>query len=132
MRHILIRRGIENYFAFDMSVPDSLHYFAAGLNTFTRRSEFEGPSVLEVRAQGVWLDSFEGASISKGAIQSCLDSVRAVAIVSPELHGRPHADAWRDWQPLLVRSGIAARVLLCTDFPEEADIAFNRIAGFTS
>lgn len=125
----LNRRGVENYFVFDMSVPDTLHYLNAGLRTYTRRSEYEDASPLERRAQGVWLDSFEGAFISIDGIRDALSAVDEVAIVSPELHGRPHVETWRDWAPLLAAPLPAGRVLLCTDFPQEADAFFNRMDG---
>ena len=57
--------GIENYFVFDMAVPDGLLYIRQGMITYTRQSEYEPiPSYYDV-ANGIWLDEFNGHWLTK-------------------------------------------------------------------
>ncbi|WP_040349843.1 hypothetical protein [Brevundimonas sp. BAL3] len=119
----LAKRGIDSYFVFDMSVPDTLHYLRAGLRTYLRRSEHESPSPLEDRAQGIWLDDFTGGFASPDQVISALASVSAVALVSPELHGRPHARTWSVWRD--VKATVKGRLAICTDFPDAAAAYFS-------
>jgi len=51
--------GIDNYFFFDMSVPDALLYAEAGLNFFSRQSEYETEPAFYNDAAGIWLDAFK-------------------------------------------------------------------------
>lgn len=122
MVEALAAREIQSYFIFDMSVPDSLHYFKLNARVYTRRSEFESESELDRSAAGVWFDSFTGrddAKLMSLAVALPLES----ALVSPELHGRDHRTAWASWlaTPGFDHAGIA----LCTDFPDEAHAFFN-------
>lgn len=110
----------HQYFVFDMSVPDTLGYLRAGLPVFTRHSEYEPQPALLDRAAGVWMDCFERDWIDAAAIRRHTAAGRAVALVSPELHRRPHRDAWAAWRP-----ADGPGVLLCTDFPEEARAFFD-------
>lgn len=111
--------SLENYFFFDMSLPDTLGYLARGLSVFMRRSEFEAGSRLDARAQGLWLDALEAPCVDVEVIKSVAEEGKRIAIVSPELHRRPHKEAWAAW-----RSGLKAspkgQFMLCTDFPVDA------------
>jgi hypothetical protein len=126
-RSALSTRGITQYFVFDMSVPDTLGYLNQSMRVFTRRSEFETGSILDDRAQGLWLDAFERPYVTVSDIRNGIASGRPVAIVSPELHRKPHAPAWEQWRGLY--RGLSARerslFMLCTDFPGEAEAYFK-------
>lgn len=115
---LLVKHSLTNYFCFDMSVPEMLQFQRRGLSFFTRQSEFEPTPVLYANAAGVWMDMFEKDWISASDILSHLASGKQVAIVSPELHGRPHMAFWRR----LRDAGLAtqANLMLCTDHPEAA------------
>ena len=119
----LLTYGIRNYFLFDMSVPDTLGYLARGLATFTRRSEYEAGSALDDRADGLWLDALEEGWVSLAMIVEALGRGRSIAIVSPELHRRPHRAAWEQWGEAMSRRQ-GGRVMLCTDYPTEAEAFF--------
>lgn len=112
----LARAGIANAFVFDMSAPETLRYLRGRLKVFTRESEYEAPPAFYDRAQGVWLDCFERDWIDEGAVRRHLAAGKAVCVVSPELHGRPHEQAWAALRGLAGEP----RVMLCTDFPEAA------------
>lgn len=114
---------VENFFVFDMSVPDSLFYLRAGMPAFARRSEFEPHTPLHDKAAGVWLDAFETEWWGPDLVRTLHVQGKTVAIVSPELHGRPHETMWHDLRDLAPE--IAAGLLLCTDFPEEAERFFK-------
>lgn len=106
---------VTNAFVFDMSTPDTLGYLKLGLPVFTRQSEYELQPPLYDRSAGIWLDCFERDWIDGAAIAAHLDAGKQVALVSPELHGRPHDAAWAKWA-----GSSLPGVSICTDFPREA------------
>jgi glycerophosphoryl diester phosphodiesterase len=110
---------INNYFVFDMSIPDALGYLKCRMKTFTRESEFEINPAYYEQAEGIWMDEFNGHWITSERINYHLNNGKKVCIVSPELHGRPHLPAWKDYR-LPVDASWVDDLMLCTDFPEEA------------
>ncbi|HEY1837329.1 MAG TPA: hypothetical protein VGG36_06710 [Rhizomicrobium sp.] len=120
----LARYSVEDFFVFDMSVPDSLHYLKAGMPVFLRLSEHEPKTGLFERAAGVWLDAFTRDWWTLDTLRTIHAEGKAVAIVSPELHRRPHEPMWRALGGL--DADILRETLICTDFPDEADSFFNR------
>ncbi len=118
--------GIANYFLFDMSVPDLLRYFDNGLKVYTRRSEYEFASLLDEKAAGIWLDAFIKPFVNPTLLDHCLCDGRSVALVSPELHGKTHAEAWEQWRKVIRKhAGRFVSVSLCTDIPDEAADFFS-------
>jgi glycerophosphoryl diester phosphodiesterase len=114
----MARRRLGNWFVFDMSVPDTLHQFAAGNPVYVRQSEHEPAPALVERAQGVWLDGFDGDWWTAETVVNWTRLGKAVCVVSPELHRRDPARAWRTLQQ--AKWPHPERVRLCTDRPEEA------------
>lgn len=126
LKALLTRYGVTNYFVFDMSVPDTLGYLAQGMTVFTRRSEYEPGSVLDARADGLWLDWFSEGHVDAGLITREMASGRRVAVVSPELHKRSYEAAWAMWR----EAGVATakgpgRFMLCSDLCDEAAAYFG-------
>lgn len=119
----LTLHGIEDAFVFDMAVPDALGYLARGLPTYTRCSEYENSPSFAARAAGIWLDAFHGEWYDLKLIDSWLAQDKAVCIVSPELHGRPHQAFWQR----LFDAGFQHQPALsiCTDYPLEAKEFFR-------
>lgn len=113
--------NIASYFMFDMSVPDALQYQKTGLNFFSRISEFEPIDTIIPGSSGVWLDAFESEWYDQSLIDSLLEQGLNVAIVSPELHGRPYEPLWM----MLKQTDFDERVILCTDLPDTAKEFFN-------
>lgn len=116
---------IQNYFTFDMSVPQLVEYAELGLSFFTRQSEIETAPVLYDQAAGVWLDGFFGEQwITEDLLRRHIDSGKRVCLVSPELHGRAYGDFWAR----ILRYKIDFRhVLLCTDYPDAARQVFQTV-----
>lgn len=114
-KEILDAHSITRYFAFDMSVPDTLAYWSLNMPYYVRSSEFEtSPGLLE-GAAGVWVDNFSGTYDQIAVARDFLKQDKTVAFVSPELHKRDHKNFWtalssEDWG--------AESVQICTDFPE--------------
>ena len=112
----------ERCFVFDASVPDERLWLREGtVPTFVRHSELEpvpSASPHYALAAGVWLDAFDAEWWDAAVVREHLANGLQVAIVSPELHGRPHLDCWR----ALVDAGLwdETGVMLCTDLPFEA------------
>ena len=120
---LVTQQGVKNYFCFDMSVPETLRYRRLGLRYFTRQSEYEKDPVLYQDAAGVWMDMFESDWITSDDVRKHLDCGKQVALVSPELHGRPHALFWER----LRDAGLGGQdgVMLCTDHPDSARSFFD-------
>ena len=115
--------GMKNYFAFDMSVPDMRGYFSEGIPTYTRLSEYEqNPSYLE-KSIGVWLDAFESEWYDINIFDHLIKKNKQIAIVSPELHGRPHYDLWTFLKTNKLYQN--SLISICTDFPLSAKEFFN-------
>jgi hypothetical protein len=118
------RYGIENYFLFDMAVPDAILSIKKGLRVFTRQSDVEAHPCFYEEAAGVWMDAFKDDKwLTADVIQRHLGSGKQVCVVSPELHGRDHMPFWER----MINSTVVNQpgVMLCTDFPEDAKYYFN-------
>jgi glycerophosphoryl diester phosphodiesterase len=67
--------SIDNYFLFDMSLPDRLQYVKKNTSkVFTRQSEYEKEPLLYKESDGVWLDSFDGNWFSYDLIKNHIDN----------------------------------------------------------
>ncbi len=106
----------QHCFVFDMSVPDMLGWLKTSIAVFTRHSDIEPEPVLYDRVQGVWLDSFYSTWWNADTIRRHLDRGKRVCVVSPELHGRDHAQAW---DILATCTDCGPELMICTDAPEE-------------
>lgn len=123
LKEALATHGVENYFLFDMSVPDAIVSLRAGLRIFTRQSDVETEPHLYRDSAGVWMDAFhDDRWLTPDAISQHLDAGKEVCLVSPELHGRPHLGFWER----LLASGIHLRpgLMICSDLPGEARTFF--------
>lgn len=124
IKDLIVKSGITNYFVFDMSIPDTKNYLFENIPVFTRLSEYEPPPpVFFDQSCGVWLDAFESQWYGESVINNLLGKEKRVAVVSPELHRRPHLELWR----FLKANNLHLNTLisLCTDFPLEAKEYFN-------
>lgn len=109
-------QGLQNWFVFDMSVPDMRDHLRVGNPVLTRMSEIERDPPLLDQAMGVWLDSFENVWYNMELISNLLQRNKKVCIVSPELHGRNEVGLWSSLQGLSATEGL----MICTDYPEIA------------
>lgn len=121
----LAAHGLDNWFAFDMSVPDLLGWRRRGLPHAVRLSEFEDGGPLLAEAGWVWLDAFERDDwYPDTLIPQLLAQGKRVAVVSPELHGRSHGVA-AAWERLKNQDDGSGRLMLCTDLVAQALETFN-------
>lgn len=117
------RFGLRECLVFDMSIPDTRGYLAAGLPVFTRQSEYERQPAFYEAAAGVWMDGFEGDWMTADDVARHLDAGKGVCVVSPELHRRDHRPLW---ERLAAMDCVGdPRLMLCTDFPEDARRLFD-------
>jgi hypothetical protein len=124
LKEALELHRLENYFLFDMSIPDAIMSIKAGLRIFTRQSDVEIEPHLYREAAGVWMDAFfDDRWLTPDAMSRHLDDGKQVCLVSPELHGRPHLAFWER----LLNSGIHTHpnLMLCSDIPEAARTFFQ-------
>ena len=124
LMHLLESYDINNYFVFDMSVPDMKGYIQYGLNVYSRLSEFESDLPFYDKVQGIWLDAFENTWYDHSIINRHMDAGKKICIVSAELHKRDHITHWQQLKKM-GSIGWGTDVLLCTDFPELAKSFFE-------
>ena len=125
LKSLIEKYAVNNYFVFDMSLPQMLAYRAAGLIFFTRQSEFEKAPLLYEDAAGIWLDSFISDDwINVDLIQKHFDAGKKVCVVSPELHGRSPFELWEK-----LKSIDNPNLFLCTDLFTKAEKFFGGDKG---
>ena len=107
---------LADYFTFDMSIPEMLRYQNAGLNYFTRLSEYEKDPIMIENATGIWLDAFETEWYDEDYLNGLLQNKKDICIVSAELHGRDYTNQWA----LIKGLNDQNNLMLCTDKPNEA------------
>ena len=120
----LCKYNIRNYFLFDMSVPQMVEFRELGLRYFTRQSEVEPYPYMYKNAAGVWVDGFWSTDwITEKMLVDHVDAGKEVCLVSPDLHGdKQYKNFWRKIKQYNLDD---AKILLCTDHPDEAKEYFN-------
>jgi hypothetical protein len=120
---LLKKYQVDNYFVFDMSVPDGLEYIRMKMKVFTRQSEYEtGPAFYE-QACGVWMDSFDREWMSEEDISCHLNKGKKVCLVSGELHNREYFSFWQKLSEMKVVED--RNLMICTDYPQQARRLFD-------
>jgi hypothetical protein len=110
-------------FVFDMAVPDMRAYLDR-IPVFTRLSEAEPVGACLERCAGIWLDAFDGLWYDNSKLKKLLDTGKRVCVVSNELHGRDYQPHWE----LLSAAAEYENLILCTDFPELAEVFFEKVS----
>lgn len=111
IKRLLAQYGQDNYFTFDMSVPDMVVQIKSGLKVFTGLSDILPCPVLYESAAGIWLDSFNGDWFDEEKLASLLKDGKTVCVVSSDLHRRATDRQWA----LLKNFTDKANLMLCTD-----------------
>ena len=124
LNELLEEYKIENYFVFDMSVPDGLGYLKQNMKAFTRESEYEKLPSFYDEAYGIWLDEFQGHWITKEVIEKHIKNNKQICIVSPDLHKREYKNEWQHYKEIEKELGVN-NMMICTDYPEEAKEFFR-------
>jgi len=115
---------IENYFVFDMSIPDTIGYMDSRMKFYSRQSEYEPQPAFYEQCDGIWLDAFIDIWYDAELIRQHIGNNKSVALVSPELHKR---SPYKMWEYLKQNNlDTSERIILCTDVPEEACVFFNK------
>lgn len=119
LQNFIIKYDISNYFVFDMSVPQMVEFREMGLRYFTRQSEVESVPVMYKDAAGVWIDGFWSVDwITEEVLNNHISNDKYVCLVSPDLHGKKN---YKDfWSRLKDFELDFEKVMLCTDYPDEA------------
>ena len=124
LKKLLEEYKIENYFVFDMSIPDGLGYLKQNIKAFTRESEYEKIPSFYDEACGTWLDEFQEHWITKEVIEKHIKNNKQICIVSPDLHKREYKNEWQHYKEIEKELGID-NLMICTDFPEIAKEFFR-------
>ena len=130
LKDVLKIYPIDNYFIFDMSNPELIALNKFFFNIYVRESEYENSLLFKsLNPKGVWLDSF-GQGIDYYEKIEKLDSFfQKIAVVSPELHGKPYIPFWLKLKENLFNNGkfMLEKVMICTDYPDEFYNFINEI-----
>ncbi|WP_334120257.1 hypothetical protein [Limnobacter sp.] len=118
---LLNNHKINNFFVFDMAIPDMLEYRKLNIPYATRLSEYENPNDLTEDADWIWLDSFQKDWFDRNFLIAWLNKDKKIAVVSPELHGRSHTPVWE----ILKEFHNHPNLYLCTDLIEESERYFH-------
>lgn len=108
----------DNYFLFDMSVPELFRLSQTSIKLFTGLSDIQPNPVLLEQCAGIWLDCFHSDWYGPGLISHYLQMKKAISIVSAELHRRNYAEQWRMLKT--IRNIKNQNLFLCTDIPIDA------------
>ncbi len=118
--------GIDDYFCFDMSVPETFSYQNRGIKFFTHLSDIQSNPVLvdSPLCKGVWLDAFKEIWYDLDCLHNLQTKYNLpFCFVSEDLHGRDNVFQWS-----LIRKfdeSSEFKNLVCTDFPKQASDFFN-------
>ena len=118
IKRLLNKYNYTNYFTFDMSIPDMVVELETGLKVFTGISDIVPNPIMFEKAKGVWLDSFNSDWFGEKEIKDILNKGKDVCIVSPDLHKREYKKVWERYKS-------KKRIMVCTDYPQEAEEFFN-------
>lgn len=118
IKRLLEKYNVSNYFTFDMSIPEMVYQHKTGLNVFTGLSDIVPEPIMYEQARGVWLDCFNSDWFGEVEIQNILNQDKKVCIVSPDLHKREYKSVWEKYKNV-------KGIMLCTDYPKEAEVYFN-------
>ncbi|HAU8253658.1 TPA: hypothetical protein I7148_20550 [Vibrio vulnificus] len=119
IKELLDKYRINNYFLFDMSIPDMFGYLKLGMNTSCRSSEYENANVFRIETKSVWYDGFSSLELMSERAKNIFNEFSLICIVSPELHNRKYKNEWEELKSLQVDNQ-STQLILCTDVPEEA------------
>lgn len=125
LKEKLFKYDINNYFVFDMSVPDMLQYHKQDLIFFTRHSDVEPIPCLLKESSGVWLDEFFSNWITEEVLKNYHKEKKRVCIVSPELHGRDFQNEWVKYKHIF-QNNPQIKLIMCTDYPDKARTFFEQ------
>ncbi len=117
----LERFNVQNYFTFDMSVPEMVKYNKNDVKFLSCLSDIEHKPVLAENSSGIWVDQFYNDWQSPEIINAVTTSNHTLCFVSPELHGRPYNNYWAELKQWLQTDQLHSKhEMLCTDLPLEA------------
>lgn len=119
-KELLQKYKIDNYFFFDMSIPELVVYKKMDLIYFTRQSDIEKEPILYNSSNGIWIDGFYEEWINCKEIQRHLANGKYVSVISPEIHKKDSQGLWR-----MLKNIDGRKLMLCTDKPGEAEEYFN-------
>lgn len=122
LKESLDRHGINNYFLFDMSVPELRVALATDLICYTRVSDVETVPYYYGACKGIWLDSFYSDWYHSKELFHFLRDGKQVCLVSSELHKRDPLPLWRMLKEANMH--LEPQLTLCTDRPESAKSYF--------
>ena len=118
VKELLKEYKINNFFFFDMSIPEMVVYRRMELPFYTRHSDIETELVLYDYAKGVWVDAFYDDWDEVEASVRHIKDGKAVTMISPEIHGKDEISIWE--QIKNTNLCLDESFNLCTDYPQKA------------
>lgn len=120
---ILNKYNHDNYFTFDMALPDLLTQLKDNICAFTGMSDLQKIAPLFEQAPGVWLDSFAQDWFDTSLVDTILKQGKKLCVVSAELHNREEHNQWTFLKNSKYLNSPA--LMLCTDNIKKAKVFFN-------
>ncbi len=120
LKKLLNQHKINDYFVFDMAIPDTIEYLQLGLNVFLRLSEYEPLPDLD-GYQGIWIDQFHSQWFDQVLVNTLLEAGKSICFVSPELHNHHQQRLW----DFIKEYKTNDKVLVCTDYPDQLKADLN-------
>ena len=124
LKYLIDKYNIQNYFTFDMSVPQMIDYKESRIRFFTRQSEVEPEPCMYSDADGVWIDGFWSNDwITEALLNKHIENGKEICLVSPELHKRDNYVLF--WDRIKKYNIDLEKIMICTDYPDEANEYLN-------
>jgi hypothetical protein len=101
-------------FIFDGSIPEMKKIRDAGLPHALRLSEYENE--IPWKTDFLWIDGFNSEWWIESPAIDALFKTHFLVFVSPELHNRPHKNAWKYFKDMSSKG--FKNFGVCTDFPQ--------------
>ena len=108
---------LENYFFFDMSIPDHVLYCRKKYRTLSRISEYENNLSIFKTNEGYWIDSFTARFDQIKEVEKIYKKDKIFVVVSSELHNRDPEELWFNLKKSRMHK--QENVMVCTDYPHE-------------
>lgn len=125
LHYLLHFHQVTDYFCFDMSIPDTLAYRDLQMPFAARLSEYEPEGALSNCASSLWWDAFRERIVPADRLERWLSAEKRVCLVSPELHKRAPEPFWQQLAALPADIRNHHNLMLCTDYPAEAERALS-------
>lgn len=118
LKDLLKKYEIDNYFAFDMNLPDHISINSNNIKNLIRISEYETNQIFLKNTIGYWIDPLTNSNnIERLAPISFFKKNTIYSFVSPELHGNLVTKKFLKYLREILKIHKYSSIKICTDLP---------------